>query len=131
MEAFGKFSTQSGFLTLFLKNDEVPFLGIYFFSDLRICQVKGEILPSTGMKRKAPVRRFTFKETRDGFGTLGGVAVANEENLFSHTKANGIQEKGKKKNFSSGQHLYVGIVYNSKVNYFESNSKIIIDQFCI
>jgi hypothetical protein len=52
--------------------------------------VKGEILPSTGMKRKAPVRRFTFKETRDGFGTLGGVAVANEENLFSHTKADGM-----------------------------------------
>ena len=93
--------------------------------------MKGEILPSTCMKRKAPVRRFTFKETRDGFGTLGGVAVANEENLFSHTKAYGIQEKGKKKNFSSGQHLYVGIVYDSKVNYFKSISKIIIDQFCI
>ena len=90
MEALGKFSTESGFLTLFLKNDEVPFLGIYFFSDLRICQVKGEILASTGVKRKAPVRRFTFKETRDGFGTLGGVAVANEENLFSHTKAHGM-----------------------------------------
>ena len=64
--------------------------------------MKGEILASTGVKRKAPVRRFTFKETRDGFGTLGGVAVANEENLFSHTKADGMQEKGKKKNFRSG-----------------------------
>ena len=51
--------------------------------------MKGEILASTGMKRKAPVRRFTFKETRDGFGTLGEVAVANKENLFSHTKADG------------------------------------------
>ena len=59
--------------------------------------MKGEILASTGMKRKVPVRRFIFKETRDGFGTLGGVAVANEENLFSHTKACGMQEKGQKK----------------------------------
>ena len=67
--------------------------------------MKGEILTSTGMKRKAPVRRFTFEETRDDFGTLGGVAVANEENLFSHTKAHGMQEKGQKKNFRSGQHL--------------------------
>ena len=102
MEAFGKFSTQSGFLTLFLKNDEVPFLGIYFFSDLRICQEKGESLASTRMIRKGPIRRFTFKKIRNGFGTLGGVAVANEENLFSHTKADGMQEKGKKKNFRSG-----------------------------
>ena len=93
--------------------------------------MKGEILTSTGMKRKAPVRRFTFKETRDGFGTLGGVAVANEENLFSHTKACGMQEKGQKKNFSSGQHLYLVIVSHSQVDYFESISKIIIDQFCI
>ena len=102
MEAFGKFSTQSGLLTLFLKNDEVPFLGIYFFSDLRICQVKGEVFTSTGMKRKAPVRRFAFREIQDGFGALSGIAVANEENLFSHTKADGMQEKGKKKNFRSG-----------------------------
>jgi hypothetical protein len=59
--------------------------------------VKGEILASTGMKRKAPVRRFTFKETRDGFGTLGGVAVANEENLFSHTKATACKKRVRKK----------------------------------
>ena len=72
--------------------------------------MKGEILTSTGMKRKAPVRRFTFEETRDGFGTLGGVAVANEENLFSHTKVAGMQEKGEKKNFRSGQHFYFGFV---------------------
>ena len=52
--------------------------------------MKGEILASAGMKRKAPVRRFTFKETRDGFGTLGGVAVTNDENLFSHTKAESV-----------------------------------------
>ena len=64
--------------------------------------MKGEILAATGMKRKVPVRRFTVKETRDGFGTLGGVAVANEENLFSHTKAGGKYEKGEKKNFRSG-----------------------------
>ena len=93
--------------------------------------MKGEILSSTGMKRKAPVSRFTFKETRYGFGTLGGVAVANKENLFSHTKAYGMQKKGQKKNFSSGQHLYVGFVSDSQVDYFESISKIIFDQFCI
>lgn len=64
--------------------------------------MKGEILSSTGMKRYSPVWGFTFKKVRNGFGTLDGVAVANEENLFSHTKADGMQEQGEKENFRSG-----------------------------